>query len=197
MKTISCLLIFVMFVSMGFAGPAPEIKDDNEIRPALVVIDIQNIYLSMMDEMGKDIALWMINENMKEFRQKGFPVILVYHTDLKYGPKPGSEEFKYPSSIEINEKDLKIIKNYPNAFKKTDLEKVLREKGCNTLFLCGLSAVGCVLATYFGADNLDFNVFMIKNALISHNATYTKVVEDICETLGPNAITLILQNAKK
>jgi nicotinamidase-related amidase len=197
MKTISCILIFVMLVSMGFAGPAPEKKEDNEIRPALVVIDIQNIYLSMMDEMGKDIALWMINETMKDFRQKGFPVILVYHTDPNYGPKPGSEEFKYPASIEIKEKDLKIIKNYPNAFKKTDLEKVLREKGCNTLFLCGLSAVGCVLATYFGANDLDFNVFMIKNALISHNATYTKFVEDICETLGPNAITLILQNAKK
>ncbi len=178
MKTISC-------------------EEDNEIRPALVVIDIQDIYLSMMDERGKDIVLWMINENMKDFRQQGFPVILVYHTDPRYGPEPGSEEFKFHSSIEINEKDLKIIKNYPNAFKKTDLEKVLREKGCNTLFLCGLSAVGCVLATYFGANDLDFNVFMIKDALISHNATYTKFVEDICETVGPNAMGLILQNAKK
>jgi nicotinamidase-related amidase len=189
-----------MLVSTGFAGTAAEEKEkkeDNEIRPALVVIDIQNIYLSMMDEKSKNIALWMINENIKYFRQHGFPVILVYHTDSRYGPEPGSEEFKYPSSIEINEKDLKIIKNYPNAFKKTDLEKVLREKGCNTLFLCGFSAVGCVLATYFGADALDFNVLMIKDALISHNATYTKFVEDICETVGPNAMTLILQNAKK
>jgi nicotinamidase-related amidase len=189
-----------MLVSTGFAGAAAEEKEkkeNNEIRPALVVIDIQNIFLPMMDEKGKDIALWMINENMKNFRQRGFPVILVYHTNPGYGLEPGTEGFKYPSSIEINEKDLKIIKKYPNAFKKTDLEKVLREKGCNILFLCGFSAVGCVLATYFGANDLDFNVFMIKDALISHNATYTNFVEDICETVGPSAMGQILQNAKK
>jgi nicotinamidase-related amidase len=134
---------------------------------------------------------------MKYFRQQGFLVIRVYHTDPNYGPKPDSDEFKFHSSIEIDEKDLKIIKNYPSAFKKTELAKILKEKGCNTLFLCGLSAVGCVLATYFAGNDLDFNVFMIKDALISHNATYTDFVEDICETVGFGALNLILKNAKK
>ena len=55
MKTISCLLIFAVLVSPAFAGPAgkeKEKKADNGIRPALLVIDIQNIYLRMMDEKG-------------------------------------------------------------------------------------------------------------------------------------------------
>ena len=74
---------------------------------------------------------------------------------------------------------------------------LLQKKGGNPLFLCGLSAVGCVLATYFGAMDLDYNVFMIKNALMSHNSTYTKSIEDIFDALGFTALKIILESVKK
>jgi nicotinamidase-related amidase len=77
-------------------------------------------------------------------------------------------------------------------FKKTDLEKILHEKKCNTLFLCGLRSVGCVLATYFGAKNADFNVFMIRDAVMSHNSTYTDNIEEILNALDFDTIDLIL-----
>jgi nicotinamidase-related amidase len=38
-----------------------------------------------------------------------------------------------PASVLIQSGDTRIVKNYPSAFKKTDLDKMLREKGCNTL----------------------------------------------------------------
>lgn len=72
-----------------------------------------------------------------------------------------------------------------------------RERGCKTLFLCGLSAVGCVLATYHGAMDLDFNAFMIKDALMSHNSSYTDFVEDIFNAVGMQAIALMLENVTK
>jgi len=53
------------------------------------------------------------------------------------------------------------------------------------VFLVGLSAVGCVLATYHGADDLDYKVFMVKHALISHDAALTKSVYDICANISP------------
>jgi len=73
----------------------------------------------------------------------------------------------------------------------------LREKGVDTIFLWGLSAVGCVLATYHGAQDLDFETFMVKDALISHNAGLTHSVQKICESVGYQAVPVMLENAVK
>lgn len=168
-----------------------------KMKPALLVIDIQNAYLPFMSEEDKGIGMYMINAAIELFHENGFPVVRVYHTDPKEGPPPGTEAFEFPETVKIKPDDPKIIKNYANAFKKTELEKWLCEKGYNTVFLCGLSAVGCVLATYWDANDLDFNAIMIKDALISHNSTYTDFVEDICETVTYTALKLMLENADK
>ena len=99
-------------------------------------------------------------------------------------------------TVAILPDDAKVIKNYPSAFKKTELDKLLKAKGCNTLFLCGLSAVGCVLATYHGAMDLDYDVFMLKDALISHDAALTKAVQEICKTIDYYALKLVLESLR-
>ena len=96
----------------------------------------------------------------------------------------------------IQESDTKIHKHYPSAFIKTDLDKVLKEKGCNTLFLCGLSAAGCVLATYFGSMEHGYKPFMIRDGIMSHNADYTNMIKDICESMSFETMTVMLQNIK-
>ncbi len=62
-------------------------------------------------------------------------------------------------------------------------EQILRDGGHNAVFLCGLSATGCVLATYYGATDRRLPAIMVKNALLSHDAEYTKVIEDICYSM--------------
>jgi nicotinamidase-related amidase len=167
-----------------------------EIKPVLIVIDIQNEFLKFMSEDDKKLGMEMINVSIMTFRQFNLPIIRVYHTNLGWGPKPGTEPFEYPKSVMIKEDDPKVIKNYPNAFKKTDLEKILKEKGCNTLYLCGLSAVGCVLATYFGGLEQDYTVFMIKDALISHNSNYTAMIKDICKSVDFETMMYQLEHLK-
>ena len=44
-----------------------------------------------------------------------------------------------------------MIKTHLNTFNGTGLDTLLKEKGCDTVMIIGLSAVHCVLATYFGA----------------------------------------------
>jgi nicotinamidase-related amidase len=149
-----------------------------------------------MDEKDKKVGMEHINWAINLFRDNGFPVIRVYHTEPGEGPAPGTEAFEFPKTVAIRDDDPKIVKNYGSAFKKTDLDKVLREKGVNTVFLVGLSAVGCVLATYFSADDLDYNVFMVKHALISHDAALTKSIYDICANISPAALKLLLETAR-
>jgi nicotinamidase-related amidase len=189
------LLILLLMISLAWVYAAEKAKPAPVTpKPALLVIDIQNAYLPRMDEQDKKTAMEMINYFIALFRANGFPVIRVYHSDLKQGPKPDSEEFAFPGTVAIQNDDPMIIKNYGSAFKKTDLDKLLRAQGCNTLFLCGLSAVGCVLATYYGAVDLDYRVFMLKDALISHDAALTQSVQQICRTIDYGALKLVLES---
>ena len=63
--------------------------------------------------------------------------------------------------------------------------------------MCGLSSVGCVLATYIGADNNDYTAFFIKDAVISHKTEYTKNIQEIVGAIGYEAINVMLNNAEK
>jgi len=196
MKVLPFFLIVTLMLSLAVSqSEKPEKEAEKQLKPCLLVIDIQNEFLPYIPEREKEMGLQMINAAIQLFREQGYPIIRVYHTDLKWGPATDSEGFQFPESILIQDDDPMVIKNYPSSFKKTDLEKILREKECNTLLLCGLSAVGCVLATYFGGMDLDFNVFMVKNAVMSHNSDYTGYVQEIFDTVSYTAMKVMLECA--
>jgi nicotinamidase-related amidase len=198
-KLFSLLLVILLTFSSVNFSQSNEAAKTERLRPALLVIDIQSAYLTHMDQTEVGPAMENINFYIDLFRQKGFPVIRIYHSDLKYGygPKEDSEEFQFPKTVSIKPEDPKVIKHYPDAFNKTDLDKILKEKKVNTVFLCGLSAVGCVLATYIGAEDFDYTPFFLKDALISHKTSYTKNIEDIFDALGYETLNVLLKNAEK
>jgi nicotinamidase-related amidase len=192
------LLMFIILVSVQSAQTdLPRNPVNENMTPALLVIDIQDRYLPMMAEEERDLALRMINGAIWLFRQRELPVIRVYHSDPQFGPNPGEEGFEFPSSVIIKDDDAKVIKNYPNAFTKTGLEKILQDKNVNTVFLCGLSAVGCVLATYYGALDRGFEAFMVRNAIMSHKTEYTEVVKEITETVSFKTLQFMLDHMRK
>jgi nicotinamidase-related amidase len=164
-------------------------------KPALVVMDIQNAYLPMMDDEGKEAALYFVNYSISLFRERGLPIIVVYHTDPDRGPEPGTEGFAFPEDIRITDDDVRVVKNHPSAFVETDLEEILRREGCDTVFLVGLSAVGCVLRTYFDAERLGFRVFMVEGALLSHDADLTRSVEEITGAARIGNLEYMILNA--
>ncbi len=168
-----------------------------EIKPALLIIDIQNVYLGMVPERDLGISMYYINGLIKLFRDNGYPIIRIYHHDIKSGPKPGTELFEYPASVLIKDEDVRVIKTYPNSFNKTDLDKILREQGSNTLFLCGLSAVGCVLSTWVGAQDNDYKAFMVKDAIMCHDSDYTNNVEEMFNAVGYDMVQFIVENSGK
>jgi nicotinamidase-related amidase len=168
----------------------------NNVRPALLVIDVQNRYLLTIPPREKEVTIFFINLLIKLFRDNNLPVIRIYHHNDENGPRPNTEEFEYPSSILIKPEDTQIIKTYSDSFNKTNLDKVLKGNNCNTLFICGLSAVGCVLATKTGAQNNDYKAFIVKDAIMSHNSEYTKNVEVMFDAVSYDVIKLILENSQ-
>ncbi len=190
--SLSTSLLVPLSLSAQEADKAPE-----RLRPALLVIDIQNQFLPMMDEEGKEFSMYVINAYIDIFRNAGFPIVRIYHSDKNAGPFPGTPEFEFPEDVKILPTDPKVIKSYGDGFNKTDLDKVLKDLKVNTVFLCGLSSVGCVLATWIGAQNHDFKAFLIKDAMMSHNSGYTDQVETIFDALGYDAVQVMLDNAEK
>ncbi len=192
-KILTILSILCFLISSGSFAQEKNEKSKAPIKPALVVIDIQKAFLPMMSS-DKDLAMEYINALIDLFRKNGYPVIRVYHKSEDYGVVPGSEGFEYPETVKILETDPKVIKTYADGFNKTDLDKVIRETGSNTLFLCGLSSVGCVLATWNGAQNLDYKAFMVKNAIFSHNTEYTRNVENMFDAVSYEMVQMIVEN---
>jgi nicotinamidase-related amidase len=90
--------------------------------------------------------------------------------------------------IDTQNKYLKVIQP-----RDKELE-LLKKTGTNTLFLSGLSAVGCVPATMIGAMNHDYQPFIVKDAIMSHNTEYTRNVEAMFDAISFNAVKLILEN---
>jgi len=74
---------------------------------------------------------------------------------------------------------------------------MLKKNNIDVLFLCGLSAVYCVLSTFMGARNHDYKAFMIKDAIMSHNSEYTDNIEVMFDAVGYDVVKMMLDTSVK
>ncbi len=177
---------------MGFAFSvnAQEVNPDKKNKPALIVIDVQKVYFKKMDQSAVEIPIETINEATREFNEHQYPVIYVYHKNET------PEKYEYIDEITVPEGATKVVKNYGNAFINTDLDSILKDLDCNTLFLCGLSATACVKATYLGAKELGYSTFLIKDANMSPDIEKTKKIEDKFNAMSLETVTSLLPKMK-
>lgn len=198
MKRTICLLIAIVLLGPNMFGQGDSQKKTKKVfAPALLVIDVQKEYMTWVSESDRDLAIEMMNWAIWVFRQNNLPVIWVYHSDPEWGPPEDSPGFEFHDSLKVMDSDPKFIKNYPSAFTKTELDNYLKENEIKTLFLCGLSSVGCVLASWFDAKAYDYKAFMVKDALLSHKESYTDNVEEMFNALDLETIMYMLEVTKE
>jgi nicotinamidase-related amidase len=164
------------------------------LKPALLVIDIQNKWLDSSTGLRSSVEqrVEIINSAIAMFRKRGLPIIRIYHEDRAEGPRPDTKEFNFLPSIEISETDTRVIKNYPDAFNKTGLADILAQRNVDTVILCGLSATGCVMATYVGAENHDLHPFLLRDGVAASSEEHVGFAEEIFETLSVGALSHVL-----
>jgi len=170
-------------------------KNKPKMKTALLIIDVQNRYMGQVPQGDREKGIFFINLLIELFRKHDLPIIRIYHTNSENGPRPDTEEFEYPSSINIRPEDTRVIKTYSNSFNKTSLNSILAEKGINTLFISGYSSVGCVLATFVGAMDNDYKPFLVKDAIMSHDSAYTKNIELMFDAVSYNVVDLVVENS--
>lgn len=159
------------------------------MKPALLVQDIQNVWLYEKDsnrDLRKSVErrIDLINDAIAWFRGKSLPVIVGCTENEEEGVLRGTKSFDVPDSIDVEETDFRVTKHHANAFANPDLGARLRGEGCDTIVIVGLSASGCVLATYFSAFDFDIRPYLLKGGVASPYEEHVRFAEEICDTLS-------------
>ena len=164
------------------------------MKPALLVIDVQNEYFELNQGCSDSLksAIEYINAAIDLFRKKNLPIVVIQHKNEDRGFAPGKPGFDVSQSVKLEPQDLRIVKTYSNSFTKTGLAEKLREFAVDTVIVTGFCAEFCVLSTYRGALDFDFKAIILKGSLASDNAEHIRFVEEISETISFGALETLL-----
>ena len=155
--------------------------------PALLLVDPVRAYVEPGSPLVLDSGPAALDRMVKlvaAFRERGLPVIW---TGVRYQPGgvdggyffkkvPALEVFvgetelgSFPESLLPGENDAVFIKQYPSAFFGTGLDAWLRERGIDTLYICGYSTSGCVRASALDALQHGFIPMTVSDASADRN----------------------------
>jgi nicotinamidase-related amidase len=161
-----------------------------------MIIDMQKEFYVGQTKEQMDRAAEYINYILPKFEEKNLPVIWVQDVDEGDGVVPGTEGFEFIDSLKPGTESIRIHKTYGNSFNKTDVDKILKEAGVDTVVMTGFCAEFCVLSTYRGAKDLDYFPVILKDGIASTEQANKEFVEKISETVTAGMLMKLLDGAE-
>nr|WP_321913758.1 MULTISPECIES: cysteine hydrolase family protein [unclassified Paraburkholderia] len=156
-------------------------------RRALVVIDVQNEYVSgdlPIEFPPVETSLANIGRAMDAARAAGVPIVVVQNLAPADSPlfARGSVGADLHPVVASRERDHHVEKSLPSAFAGTDLKVWLAERGIDTLTVAGYMTHNCDASTVFEATHAGLAVEFLADATGSvpyANEAGTVSAEDI------------------
>lgn len=134
---------------------------------ALLIIDMQEgLFRGPASPHSADTVLSNICLLIAKARQAQVPIFFVRHT----GPddSPFSEDSpltKLIPELDVSvERDIVLIKKYPNCFRDTGLQAQLMQRGVKQLVIAGMKTEFCVDTTCRAASEQGFRAVLISDA---------------------------------
>lgn len=166
-------------------------------KRAVVVIDVQNEYVSgrlpiaypALSESLANIGLAMDTALTLDM-----PIVVVQQVASETSPifARGSDGFSLHEVVARRDRHLLIEKQLPSAFVGTDLEPWLRERGVDTVVICGFMTQNCDESTARDAVHRGFSVEFLSDA------TGTLALENEVGAIGAEelhrAVLIVLQS---
>lgn len=138
------------------------------MKRALLVIDVQNEYffgkLPISYPQG---SLDNILRVMDAAAGNHIPVMVIQHTaksDASPVFRKGSPEWDLHPEVRKRHRDVLLEKKWPDSFTETNLEEWLKNKGIDTLTICGYMTQMCCDTTARRAFHLGFAVEFLSDA---------------------------------
>lgn len=178
---------------------------------ALLVIDMQRYFLDPEADAYLPDALGILPNILtliESFRKRGRPVVFTRHAHKKGEPTgqmgrwwnnklpwEGDPQAELIGELKPQKDELVITKTRYSAFEKTELEKYLRERGIDTVIICGVMTHLCVETTARHAFMLDFQPVIIKDACATESrehqeATFLNLAHGFAEIVSVREIIL-------
>ena len=144
---------------------------------ALLVIDIQNDYFpgGAMELEGADAAGAKAGDAICRFRDKSMPVIHVRHLSVRPGSTfflPGTRGAEIHEAVKPLAGERVIEKNFPNSFRATGLEQMLKDSGVKNLVVAGMMTHMCVDAGVRHAADLGYKITLLADACATRAQSY-------------------------
>ncbi len=133
---------------------------------ALIMIDCQNTYRQgVMQLTGVEEAILECQKLLEMARDLKSPIIHIQH-DAGLGSPYDITADTGAISVEVAPKNGEkvVVKNYPNAFVKTELEAYLKSLGVENIVLAGFMTHMCINSTAHGGFNLGFKPTVVASA---------------------------------
>jgi len=147
---------------------APDMKKEGEknMKTALLIIDVQNDYFpNGKMELHKSLdASLKIKDLLEQSRSKAMPVIHIQHISIWPGSTfflPGTPGAEIHENVKPKAGEKVIVKNFPNSFRKTELEEYLRKNNISKLVIVGMMTHMCVDTTVRAAFDLGFESVLV------------------------------------
>ena len=142
---------------------------------ALLIVDLQNDYFPggrwTLD--GAEAAAANAARLAEAFRQAGWPVIHIRHESTRTPApffEPGTPGAEINAAVRPQPGEAVIVKNFPNSFRLTGLDEVLRAQGVEVLTIVGAMSHMCIDATVRAAADQGYR------CPVAHDACATRAL---------------------
>ena len=147
---------------------------------ALIVVDIQNDYFpgGKWPLVGADAAADNAVKVIQAARDAGDLVVFIRHESGADAPffTPGSEGARLHPKVLNLEREPVVLKHFPNSFRETGLQALLKDKGIEHLVIIGSMSHMCIDATTRAAADFGYKVKVIHDACASRDLEFNDSV---------------------
>jgi len=142
----------------------------------LILIDIQNDYFprGKMELHKSEEAGQVAGQLLNFFRENKHPIFHIQHLAGAGASffAPESEGVEIHQSVRPIASETVVQKNYPNAFRETDLVERLQEANIERVVVAGMMTHMCVDATIRAATDHGFDCLIAQDACATRNLTF-------------------------
>ena len=144
---------------------------------ALIMIDIQNDYFTggCLPLVGMEPAAERAAAVLERFRAAARPLFHVQHISVRADAtffRPDTDGVELNARVAPQADELIVTKNFPNAFRCTELDHALKVASVTDLVICGAMSHMCIDASTRAAFDLGYTCTVLSDACATRDLVF-------------------------